>query len=189
MNISMAMNHGDLEEVAHHWGWHLALGITLIVLGIAAGSMAVATTIMTVVLMGAVLAVSGVLEIISAIRHQGHHSFWLQLLAGVLDGVVGVVIMTRPLAGAVVLTLMLAAFFLVGGVYRAVAAISLRLPQWGWSLVSGGVDVLLGIMLLSGWPVSGLWFIGLCIGIGLVFRGWAWVMLSLFARSVPPAIP
>jgi len=59
----------------------------------------------------------------------------------------------------------------------------LRFPNWGWALVGGIVSVLLGILLGMEWPESGLWFIGLCIGIDMIFHGWGWVMLALAYRE------
>jgi uncharacterized membrane protein HdeD (DUF308 family) len=37
------------------------------------------------------------------------------------------------------------------------------------------------LLLLLRWPMTGLWFIGLAVGIDLIFRGWAWVMLATMA--------
>ena len=35
-------------------------------------------------------------------------------------------------------------------------------------------------------PESGLWFIGMCIGIDMLFHGWGWIMLALAARAAGP---
>ena len=45
------------------------------------------------------------------------------------------------------------------------------------------IAFLLGVMLVMEWPASGLWFIGTCIGITLLFEGWGWVMLALAAHQ------
>jgi uncharacterized membrane protein HdeD (DUF308 family) len=92
-------------------------------------------------------------------------------------------LVTHPTAGALALTLLLAAFFLVGGLFRSIAAISLRFPNRGWALTGGIVGILLGILLWMEWPESGLWFIGMCIGIDMIFHGWAWLMLALAVRA------
>jgi len=72
-----------------------------------------------------------------------------------------------------------------GGTMRAVSALMIELPSGGWAVLSGIVDVVLGIMLLAAWPFSGLWFLGLAVGIGLLFRGAWWSAFALAARKSP----
>jgi uncharacterized membrane protein HdeD (DUF308 family) len=187
MAISTMMGRGDFEDARSHWGWLLVLGIVMVVLGTLAAGMAVVTSVVTMVFLGVVLLAAGAVQIYSAIREHANAGFWLHLLAGVLDVVLGGMLVSRPLAGAAVLTLVLAAFLFVGGIYRCVGAVSLRYPSWGWALVSGIVEVILAILLLVGWPVSALWFIGFCVGVDLIFRGWAWVMFATVVRKVLPA--
>jgi uncharacterized membrane protein HdeD (DUF308 family) len=52
-------------------------------------------------------------------------------------------------------------------------------PDWGWHALNGVITSVLGLLILGQWPVSGLWGIGLSVGIDLVFYGWAWVALAL----------
>ena len=84
------------------------------------------------------------------------------------------------MAGAMVV----AAFLVVAGLFRIVAALSLRLPNWGWQLLRGFVTLLLGVLIYRAWPFSGLWVIGLFVGIEMIFYGWAWIMLALEVRAV-----
>jgi len=76
-----------------------------------------------------------------------------------------------PLAGAASLTLILASFFIVTGLFRAIAAGVLQFPRWGWSVFSGIVSLGLGIMLLAQMPVSSVWFIGFAVGLDLIVDG------------------
>lgn len=85
--------------------------------------------------------------------------------------------------GAVVLTMLLATYFLIAGVFRIVAAFALHLPNWGWTLANGIISLALGILVWAGWPLTGLWVLGLFIGINLLFAGWARVMLAMLVRS------
>ena len=88
----------------------------------------------------------------------------------------------HPDKAALTLTLLLAAFLMAGGVIRIAAAVSLQFPNWGWQVVSGALNLLLGILIWAQWPVSGLWVIGLFVGIEMIFNGWTWVMLALTLR-------
>ena len=97
----------------------------------------------------------------------------------------GALLVRYPAAGALTLTLVLSIFFLVGGGMRTLSALMIDLPNGGWAVLSGIVDVVLGIFLLTSWPVSGLWFLGLAVGIGLIFRGAWWAAFALAVRKLP----
>jgi uncharacterized membrane protein HdeD (DUF308 family) len=71
----------------------------------------------------------------------------------------------------------------VVGILRAVTALTMRFPSWGWVLFSGMVTFMLGVLIKRNWAVSGLWIIGLFIGIDMLFRGWSYVMLFLAAKK------
>src|SRR5262249_53788819 len=102
-----------LDEVRRNWGWFLVLGIALIVLGIFALGYALLFTELAVLVFGFLLLVSGVLQAVQAVWARRWSGFFLHLLAGILDVVVGLLIVSHPTATALVLTLLLAAFFLV----------------------------------------------------------------------------
>ena len=174
-----SMFAADLDEARHKWGWLLGLGICLIILGAFATYYAVATTLATLLFFGCVLLIDGILEILGAIRNHRYGGFWMHLSIGILGLVCGALILLTPAASALALTLVFAMFLLVGGFYRIFASATIRLPGWGWSMFSGIVDVLLGFMVLVGWPYSAMWFIGLAVGIAVIFQGWAWVMLGM----------
>ena len=74
---------------------------------------------------------------------------------------------------------------MVGGIFKIVAALSYRFAAWGWPLVSGIIDVILGVMIWQEWPASALWVIGLFLGINLMFRGINWIGLGLSLRALP----
>ena len=97
---------------------------------------------------------------------------------------VGLLFLRAPLNALAVLTLLIACFLMVGGVFKIVSAVSYRFAAWGWSLASGIIDVILGVMIWQEWPASALWVIGLFVGINLLFRGINWIALGL--RWSPP---
>ena len=90
-----------------------------------------------------------------------------------------------PLQSMEVLSLFMAAFFIVAGVFRVVVALAERFPKWGWALLNGVVTLLVGIIILESYPISALWAIGVLVGVELLFNGWTWVMLSLALRDAP----
>ena len=176
------------EELQRNWGWFLALGILLIVLGTTALGASVAMTIASVMLFGWLLIVGGVVEAIHAFwRERGWGGVFINLLTGILYVVVGFMMVANPGVAAVTLTLLIALFLMFGGIFRIVVALMLRFPHWGWLALHGLINLLLGIGIWRQWPLSGLWVIGLFIGIDMVLNGWSLVMLGLAARKIPKA--
>src|SRR5262249_11784744 len=99
--------------------------------------------------------------------------------------VLGFLLVQRPDAAAAGFTLVLAACFMVGGLFRIVSALVDRFPGWGWVLLNGVVTLLLGALIWRGWPEDSLQFIGLFVGIDMVFAGWSWIMMALAVHSMP----
>jgi uncharacterized membrane protein HdeD (DUF308 family) len=170
-------------ELGKAWGWLMAWGILLVVGGVVALGYEAAVSVVTTVFVGGLMVAYGVMEVIHAFRHQRWSGFFLFLFGGILSIVAGGVIWARPLAGMAVLTLLVAAYFLVLGTFRVVGAVSSRHPGWGWGLFNGAVSVLLGLLIWNGWPASSTWVIGMFVAIDMIFQGWNYVMLALIARK------
>ena len=188
MTTAVYARLGDVSGVRNKWGWFLALGVLMIILGTVALSSNFFFTIASMIFFGYLLMASGLLQIFGAFWSRGWGVFLLYLLAGILNLIVGWLLVSRPEVGAIGITLIMAVFFIVGGLYRAISAIGMRFPNWGWALFGGLVTLGLGILLWSGWPATGLWFIGLYVGIDLIFHGWSWVMFALMARKLKSAL-
>lgn len=176
----------DLEEFRQNSGRFLALGILMIILGMVALGCTVTTTLFSIMLLGWVLIITGVVEAGGAFWERKWGGFFLHLVVGILYAVVGFMLVANPKAAAVSLTLILAVFFIVSGIFRIFTALSMQFPHWGWLLFNGIVTLILGVLIWRQWPVSGLWIIGLFIAIELILSGWTWVMLSLAARRQTP---
>lgn len=176
---SLAWDEFDFEQTRPRWGMVLLLGLLLLLLGVVATSAAVTATMLTILFLGTILLASGILQLITTFQHMHSGGFWLHLFGAVLDLVFGALLISKPAASAAALTLALTAFFFVGGFFRIAASMTLRQPSWGWTLASGIINVLLAVTLFLGWPTSSLWFIGLAVGIALIFQGWAWITFSL----------
>jgi uncharacterized membrane protein HdeD (DUF308 family) len=142
----------------------------------------------TVVFFGWLLLVGGVLSAVHAFWRKRWQGFFLDLATGVLYVVAGFFMVAEPLAAAASLTLLIAMFLLIGGIFRIIVALTGHLEHWVWVLLNGVITAGLGIMIWRQWPVSGLWVIGLFVGIEMIFYGWSLVMLSLVAKgAVAPA--
>ena len=177
-----------IDEVRSSWGWFLALGVLLVLLGICCISFNVTATFATVAVFGWVLLISGVLALIQSFRTGTWSGFFLYLLSALFRGVTGFLLIRYPLLGAETLTIVLASFFIVGGLFRSIGSTVAKFPRWGWALFSGVVSIVLGFMLLAQMPISGIWFIGFAIGVDLVFDGVAMIAFSTAIHSLPRRI-
>ena len=174
----------DLELLRPKWGWFLALGIALIVLGIIALGVMPAATMATVIVLGWLMVFSGIVEAVHGFQVRGWGGMFLHLVAGIVGVLIGLLIATHPVAGALAWTLLFASFFTVIGIFRMIAAIRLKFPNWGWAVFDGTITLLLGILLWADWPWSGFWFLGMSVGISLMLRGWSYVMLAFAIRGL-----
>lgn len=175
----------ESQELRKSWGWMVALGIGMIVGGLAAISSPWMGTKIMVALIGILLIVAGIAQLVSTFHCSGWKGVLLHLLISILYLVTGFIVLENPIEGAKGLTLILAVFFLATGLIRIVVALKERFPGWGWVLLSGAVTAILGVIIWRQFPESALWVIGLLVGIDLIFGGWMWVMLGFMFKQIP----
>jgi len=174
----------EVETLRGYWVWFLALGVAMVALGTVAISWACLTTITVAAtwLFGFLLLTGGITEVINAFSSGRWSGTLVHLLIGLLYMVAGFVIIEQPENSAVQLTLIIAFFLIVSGIFRIAFALSERFTGWPWVLLNGGINLLLGLLIYKQWPDSGLWVIGLFVGIEMIFNGWAWIMLAVSIR-------
>ena len=175
----------EIEEIRSSWGWFLALGILFIVLGAVCVIGDVNATFATVLFFGWMLVISGIFGLVHAFRTHTWQGCLLSLLTALLRGFAGYLLIRYPLAGAATITLVLACLLCVGGLFRAIGSGMLKFPGWGWSVFSGILSLLLGIMLLAQMPLSSVWFIGFAIGVDLIFDGVSLIGLAKGLHGSP----
>jgi uncharacterized membrane protein HdeD (DUF308 family) len=176
-----------LEEIRRSWGWFLVLGILLTVLGVACIAFEVSATFATVFVFGWLLLIGGVVALVHAFATRTWGGFFLYLLVALFRGFTGYLLVRYPLMGAESLTLVLASFLMVGGLFRAIGSGMAKFPRWGWAVFSGVISTILGIMLLAQMPISAVWFIGFAIGVDLIVDGVAALGFSTAIHSLPKA--
>jgi len=174
-----------LQRIRHSWGWVLALGIALAITGVLCILAAFTATLVTVLVFGWLLLIGAAISLIHAFRSRTESGFFLHLMSVLLRGVTGFLLVRYPFAGAMGLTLVLALFFIVGGMFRAIGSAALQLPRWGWGALSGIISTALGIVLLVQLPASSIWFIGLAIGVDMIFDGVSLAAAGLALHRLP----
>ncbi|HUA76587.1 MAG TPA: HdeD family acid-resistance protein, partial [Acetobacteraceae bacterium] len=167
------------------WGWFVALGVALIVLAVIAWLDVVAVTIAGTIFIGAMLLVGGVFQLVHAFMMQGWRSLLLGLLCAALSIIAGLLIMFEPLRGALVLTILVIAALIAGGVTRIVIGFRHReMASWGWLVLSGVISLIVAVLLYTSLPWSGLWVLGTLIAVELLVQGIGWLSFGLALRKV-----
>jgi uncharacterized membrane protein HdeD (DUF308 family) len=174
-----------LEQVRRSWGWFLVFGILLMMLGAVCVGKAQTATSFSILALGWVLAISGVMWFVSSFFAFNWHGFFLYLLNAIIRGAAGYLLIRHPDAGAEGVTMLLAILFIVGGLYRAILSSVIQFPRWGWTMFAGLVSVALGVYLLIIWPAASIFFFGLAIGIDLMFDGAALIGFAVAIHSLP----
>ena len=160
-------------------------GAMISMLGIIAVMTPLFTGITFSVFLGFLLLTGGILETIFAFQAPSFGKGVLVFLFGGLTIVAGFFLIAVPDRGLGALTWVLAAYFVAAGIVDIVLAFKIRPEEgWGWTLSSGIVTISLGAFIVWQWPVSGLWAVGVYVGIRLLMHGWALMALGITGRDV-----
>ena len=169
-----------------HWVLFLVEGVVLLVLGATAVVLPLLATLALTIIIGWLFLVSGVVGLVTTFWMRQAPGFWWSLISAVLGVAVGFVLLASQLSGAFSLTLVLVVFFIIEGAASIMFALDHKREltgKWGWMLVSGIVDLVLGAMIFGGLPSTSAWAIGLLVGINMVFGGAALIAMALHARN------
>lgn len=179
----MENRFADIPSIKENWAWFLSLGILLILLGIGIIGSSYYATIFSMILFGIFLMGAGVVQIFHAFLARKWSGLFLSLFLGLLYIITGFLCLAKPALAAMSITLWIAAFLLIAGLFRMIVSLILRFNEWSWVFFNGVVTFLLGLMIYFDWPLSGLWVIGIFIGVDLILAGWSWAILALSARK------
>ncbi len=177
------------EAIRRHWILFLIQGLIMIVLGLLAIGEPMVATLAVVLFAGWLFLISGVVGLAGMFTARRVPGFWWTLVSSLLGIVIGIYLIWRPLAGILSLTLVVAAYFGAQGIVQIITAFEHRrvLPSWVWVLLGGLVNILLAAIIISGWPGTAAWTLGLLFGINLLMWGLSLVMTALACRAVREA--
>jgi uncharacterized membrane protein HdeD (DUF308 family) len=176
------------ELITKKWGWFLALGIVLILAGLAAIAFPLAGTIVAKVFLGWLFLVAGIVMVIHAFQAPGWQGFLWELLVGLLYVIAGGYLAFFPFAGLITLAIVLAVLFIAEGIFEVIQAFRVRPHEgWFWLLLSGLAALAVGVLIAIDLPGSAVWALGLLVGINLLFSGWSYIFLALAGRRAHEA--
>jgi len=177
----------DLASLRRGWGWFVTLGAMLALVGTIALASQVTASLVTAVVIGWLLLFAGAVEFAGAYWSYRCSGFFLHLLSGALFALLGALFTREPVNAILALATLLACLLMARGIILVTAAGTYQFEGWGWGMVSGSMDLVLGMIIGLGCPAVGLWMIGLFVGISLMFRGFNWIGLGLALRGRVPA--
>lgn len=169
------------RQLSRSLGLLALLGAILAVAGLVYTGVA---TLTSMLLFGWLLLIGGIVGLVHAVQSRGTNFFWLGVVVAALNLAAGVVIIRRPDVAAEALTMFAALLFLTGGVFRLVGSLVVRGPQFGWTLVQGAFGLLLGIFVLANWPSSSQYVIGCFFSLALLFDGLGLLATGLGGRRI-----
>jgi uncharacterized membrane protein HdeD (DUF308 family) len=175
----------ELETIRSEWIWLVILGASLIVLGMIPLCSPVIATLATVTTLGVLNLLGGSAEIVGPFWCREWRGFYLALISGASGVTLGLMLLGDPIQGGIALTVLMASFLFVGGIFKAAIGIADQFDGWGWLLLSGAIDLVLGVMIWRELPMSGLTIIGVLLGISLIFRGITWIMVGFALKRLP----
>jgi uncharacterized membrane protein HdeD (DUF308 family) len=178
----------ELQLLRKEWGWFLALGISLVVMGMIAIGNAFAAMLFAVVLLGSLLLIAGLAQCVTAFNSPRWSGVMIELLMGLLYFVVGALTLSHPVGAAASLTMLFAMFLIFGGIFRIVLAMQHKFRHWGWTMLNGLISLLLGLFIWKRLDsLDAVLLIGLFVGIELLFNGMTWILLALTVRKAAVA--
>ena len=174
----------SLDVLRARWGWFVAIGIALIVLGGAALVHVLTATLVSVIFVGIMMLLGAVGLLVQAWRVKNWSGFLIWSVSGLLYGAAGIVAIVNPFTGAVFLTLLLGATLIGAGAFRLWVWFQHRSqPGALWTALSGLLTLAVGILIAIGWPANSLTILGLLLGIDLLFQGWSLLFTGLALRK------
>ncbi len=182
--INTRAERAALRQLQQNWSWYFFLGIGLVAFGSLAVMFSFASTLFSMLYLGFFLIIIGIFEGFQSFKLSEWGSFFLHLLISILYVIGGTFIVMKPTLNALTLTLLLAIFLVITGIVRIIFALTMTIPHKGLLLLNGILTLILGILIWSEWPFSGLWVIGTFVGIDAIFTGWTWILLALKAKNL-----
>lgn len=179
------MSSDVAKDVKKGSGWVVFLGILVIVFGFMAIGAPLITGLSVTIVVGILITMTGISQIVHAFGLKFKQGLILKIIKGSLSVLVGVYLLARPLQGLMGITLLLGIFFIIDGISGISMAFHFRPAKgWGWILFTGITAVALGVLVFVEWPFSGVWLIGVMLGIRMLNAGMGMAFFGSAVRSV-----
>jgi uncharacterized membrane protein HdeD (DUF308 family) len=177
------------DDIRKRSTWSVFMGVLTAILGVFLIAYPMATATITTLLFGWVLIFVGIAEFVFALHSQTVGNFFLKVFLGVLSGIVGVALALFPFTGVAALTVLLGTLLLVHAAVATAIAFKMRpVEGWGWFMFDAAASLLLGILILAKWPSSSVWAIGTLVGVAVLMRGIARIVIATKIRHAAGSV-
>ncbi|KRW94883.1 HdeD family acid-resistance protein [Paracoccus sp. MKU1] len=175
-----------IRVMADHWWVPLLRGIAAILFGLLALIWPGLTVYALLLVFGAYAIFDGAMAIVTAFRRKSSDDrWWAWALDGALSLLIGLMALFWPEATALAFIIWMAAWGVVAGVFRIIAAIRLRDEIEGeWALGLSGLLLMAWGVLLALVPAAGLLSIAWLIGLFALLIGVVMIVLALRLRGL-----
>mgnify|MGYP003108914730 CR=1 FL=1 len=172
-------------ELAKHWKPILFQGLLIALLGAGAILLPQFATLVVDIFIGWLLIIGGIFRALTLFQSPRLPGMAWSALAALLAIVLGVLLVAKPVQGMMTLTMIMVTFFIIQGVLSLLLSLHFRniVRSWGWTLLSGIVDLILAYLIWQGWPDTATWAIGLLVGINMLFAGMALITTAISLRN------
>jgi len=179
---------GLLDGIKKNARLAVIIGMIMLICGFLAIGSPLAAGLSVTIFVGAMLIVGGIAQCFLAFQAGAFGKGLLNFIMGALTAVAGFYLFNQPIAGLASITIFLAVYFVVTGIFELVSAFQIRPAEgWGLMLFNGIVTLLLGIMIWRQFPLSGAWAVGVLFGIKLILSGWALIFIGRSVRGAARA--
>lgn len=160
-------------------------GIILIVMGAFCIIMPLLASVIIEWLLGGTLIAFGLVLGASSFHSREWGGGPLRALEALLCMVFGVYLLFNPLKGVAFMALVMAGFFLAGGMFRIIAALQMRnVKGWQWMLVGGAVNVVLGGFIWGMWPINSAVIFATLFGVNFIFTGFSLLAMGKAVQQI-----
>ncbi|MBA2408318.1 MAG: DUF308 domain-containing protein [Gammaproteobacteria bacterium] len=174
----------EISQSVAHRGWFIFEGVVFLLLGVLAILFPFIASVALEIYLGALLVVGGIATGIRAIAAKGVPYRSSSIVLAALTIITGLLLLIFVPGGLLALTLTLATFFIVQGIFEIARGVQSKGQRGrGWLIVSGLAGLIVGLLLWLGLPSTALWAVGTLTGINLIFTGIA--LLALTAVRTP----
>jgi uncharacterized membrane protein HdeD (DUF308 family) len=165
-------------------GWSIVLAVLMIIVGIIAMLAPWEFGLVIALVVGWSAIFNGVAQIIYAFRTHGGFHVALEIILGIIYIIAGVYLLMHPVGGLLALTIILASFLLIYGIFALMLAFRIKPHKgWGWVLFDAIVTILLGLLIWRHWPLNSDWVVGTLFGISIFMSGITRLMVALALRG------
>ena len=182
----MSESASELKKAS---GMGMLWGILTIIFGFMAMGAPLQSGLAVTIVVGIALFAAGISMVIFSFQAPSLGKVLIKLLFGALTVIVGISVLSQPGIALLNLTLLVGIFFVVDGFFGFIVAWNVKPEKgWGWLVFNALVTIVLGVMILKGWPETSLVVIGILVGIRLVFAGITMLTIGTAGRQVAKAM-